>query len=93
MEKFSAMFEHEFKNTDISARLKRNNYWAQLQAVRADYFNDTVEHKHPTTEGFYYFMQNHWGVKMVLDENNNITSEYKIINDSKHLMFLMKYGN
>lgn len=94
MNKFQAMLDLEFKNVSVEElRKKRNNYWAQLQAVRADYFNDTVEHKHPTAEGFYYFMQNHWGLKMVLDDNNNITGDFKVIDESKYLMFIMKYGS
>ena len=61
--------------------------------ARADWFNNTVENEHPTTEGFYYHMQNKWGVKMHLDDSKNITGDCQIVDESKYLMFLMKYGN
>ena len=61
--------------------------------ARADFFNNTVETEHPTTSAFYYHMQSKWGVKMTLDNNQNITQSYEIVDEPKYLMFLMKYGN
>lgn len=72
---------------------RRNEYWQKLQMARADWFNNTVETEHPSTDAFYYFMQHKWGIKMNLDSSKNITASYQIIDESKYLMFLMKYGH
>ena len=78
---------------DIEAARKRRSYWAKLKLARADYFNDTVENEHPRPEGFYYYLQLKWGIKVMLDKDNNITEEVEIIDEGKYLMFLMKYGS
>ena len=71
----------------------RRDYWSRLRKARADFHNDTIETEHPTTEAFYYFMQHKWGIKIGLDSQKNITDRYEIIDEGKHLMFMMKYGN
>lgn len=85
--------EQNFQEWDTEQRRRRNEYWKKLHMARADFFNSTVEKEHPTTSSFYYYMQNKWGVKMILDDNQNITREYRIVDESKYLMFLMKYGS
>ena len=71
----------------------RRSYWNKLRKARADFHNDTVEKTHPTTGEFYYFMQHKWGIKIGLDSGQNITDTYEIIDEGKHLMFMIKYGN
>ena len=71
----------------------RRSYWIKLRKARADFHNDTVETSHPTTGEFYYFMQRQWGIKIGLDSNQNITDTYEIVDEGKHLMFMIKYGN
>jgi hypothetical protein len=85
--------ELNFQNWDSEQKRRRNEYWKKLQMARADFFNNTVETEHPTTSAFYYHMQSKWGVKMTLDNNQNITQSYEIVDEPKYLMFLMKYGN
>lgn len=87
------MFTDLLDDTANARKANRLSYWAKLRLARADYFNDTVETEHPKPEGFYYYMQRKWGIKILLDQNNNITEQFEIVNDPQYLLFLMKYGN
>ena len=81
----------DFLVEDLTAAKARRAFWDKLRKARADYFNDTVEHEHPAPEGFYYYMQLKWGIKLVLEEGN-ITDKFEVVNEPQYLLFLMKYG-
>lgn len=84
---------HDFLVDDIAEAKSRRAFWAKLQKARADYFNDNVEIEHPKPEGFYYYLQLRWGIKLRLDNQGNITHEFDVVNEPQYLLFLMKYGN
>jgi len=84
---------HDFLVEDIAAVKSRREFWLKLRMARADYFNDNVEIEHPTPEGFYYYLQLRWGIKLRLDNQGNITHEFDVVNEPQYLLFLMKYGN
>ena len=85
--------EENFQQWDIERKKKRNNYWRMLAMVRADYFNQTVEKHHPTTNGFFEYMLTQYGVKVDTDESGNITQNLNIVDESKYLLLVMKYGS
>ena len=84
---------HDFLVEDIAAAKARRAFWAKLRLARADYFNANVEIEHPKPEGFYHYLQLHWGIKLRLDNQGNITDEFDVVNEPQYLLFLMKYGN
>lgn len=83
----------DFLHEDLEAARKRRAWWTKLRRARADFHNDTIETTHPTTGEFYYFMQRQWGIKIGLDSGQNITDTYEIVDEGKHLLFMIKYGN
>lgn len=83
----------DFLVEDIAAAQSRRAFWLKLRMARADYFNDNVEIEHPKPEGFYYYLQLRWGIKLRLDKEGNITDEFDVVNEPQYLLFLMKYGS
>lgn len=75
---------------EIECRKRRMVYWEKLRKARADYFNETVEHKHPDLGGFRYWMERRWGVAIEIIDGN-VGSEYVVKDEHKFLLFQMKY--
>ena len=83
----------DFLHEDLEAARKRREWWTKLRKARADFHNDTVETQHPSVAGFNAFMQEKWGIRIGLDNQSNITDTYEIVDEGKHLLFMIKYGN
>jgi len=70
------------------------DYWQKLKLARSEYAKNT-KIVAPTFEdeanGFYYFMQHEFGIKVMLDEQGNITNNFEIIDEHKYLLFELKY--
>jgi hypothetical protein len=69
-------------------RTKRDQYWMALKRVRQEYTAKKDGIYNPSE--FYYWLQRKYGIK-VLIVNDNISADYEIVDDSKYLMFCLKY--
>jgi hypothetical protein len=72
-------------------RKKRWDYWAALKQVRQEYMSilDTSSNQFDAYE-FEDYLENNYGVKMNM-VNGNITDGYKIMDEKKYLLFLLKF--
>lgn len=84
-------FEANFNQWEQDRRARRMAYWDKLRMARADYFNETVEEKHPDLGGFRYWMERRWGVAIEIIDGN-VGSEYVVKDEQKFLLFQMKYS-
>lgn len=75
------------------SKRKRDKFWKMLYLARADFFNETVENHHPTTDKFFEYMLTQFGIKVDFDSFGHITQNLIIKDESKYLLFLMKYGS
>lgn len=75
----------------LDQRKKRWDYWAALKQVRQEYMSilDTSSAKFDAYE-FEDYLENTYGVKMNI-VNGNITDGYKIMDEKKYLLFLLKF--
>jgi hypothetical protein len=76
------------------SKAKRNRYWAMLKMTRADYYNNMVDNSIECARyenSFYEYVESTYGVRVSLVDNN-IGSEYKVVDEKKYLLWLMKYG-
>ncbi len=72
---------------------RRNTYWRMLRAAWADYQSNDVEHYgEPDLASFNYFMERRYGLRVNMT-GGNIDSSYQIIDDKKHSLFILKYGD
>ncbi len=80
--------EQQFQDYEKSYKEKRNTYWQRLRRAFADY---TEKNEDGNFSSFRYHMLNQYGmdVNMV---GGNIGTTYKVVDESKHTMFLLKYG-
>lgn len=81
--------EASFQEWDRAQKERRNIYWRRLQSAFRDY-----QEKDETANmnSFKYWMESQYGLRVNM-VGSNIDSTYQIIDESKHTMFLLKYGN
>ena len=84
--------EQQF-NENVSDYIeKRNRYWRMLRAAWADYqANELGPYGEPNFSSFNYFMQRRYGLQVNMT-GGNIDSSYRIVDDKKHSLFILKYG-
>lgn len=81
--------EQNFQEWDKNYKEKRTRYWQRLRTAFTDY---TEKDPSANFNSFRYHMLHKYGmdVNMV---GGNIGTTYKVVDESKHTMFLLKYGN
>lgn len=80
--------ETSFQEWDRKQKERRNMYWARLQKAFRDY---QLKNEDATMSSFRYFMESQYGIRVNM-VGTNIDSTYQIIDDTKHTIFLLKYG-
>lgn len=71
--------------------IKRNRYWASLKAMREDFMKENEHYFKPSEHQFYEWVANKYGIE-VLEEGGMIMGRYNIVDDSKYLVYWLKYG-
>ncbi len=85
--------EQNFSAWDRKYKEQRNIYWQRLRRAWHDY--ETKDHGpygEPNFNSFKYFMERQYGMRVNMLAGN-IDGSYQIIDESKHTMFLLKYGS
>ena len=72
----------------VSGNTGRDQYWLQLRHVRTEY---DAAHKQFTLSGFRHYLIENYGIEIQYNDNN-ITDEFKIINEEKYLIFKSKFA-
>lgn len=87
--------EKQYLKWEMDRQRSRNEYWVMLKRARNDYYNLTEEASAQfgiTESDFYYYMQRNYGVKVNLVDGK-IDASYQIVDDKKHMLFIMKYSS
>jgi hypothetical protein len=78
---------------DYASRIKmyqiwkshRDSHWARLYKARSEYsWRDGFT--------FTYWLEQKYGIRLILDSAGNITSDYKIVDEKKYSFYLLKYS-
>jgi hypothetical protein len=73
---------------------KRWQYWKMLRSAHADYIKLTEQCGIESEMGhgaFEYYLRHYYGIQTELIDGN-ISGNYNIIDEKKHLIFLIKYS-
>jgi hypothetical protein len=68
---------------------KRKKYWETLRKIREEYTEAKGNQAFEGTE-FELFMEEKYGIRLVYYEGN-IAGTYEIIDEQKHLIYLLKF--
>jgi hypothetical protein len=71
--------------------VKRNRYWASLKDMRSDFMKANTGPVGTTSMSFYSWVADKYGIQ-VLEEGGMILGRYNIVDDSKYLVYWLKYG-
>ena len=74
---------------NINFRKKRWDYWAALKLVRKEYMQDAKNGQFDAYD-FEDYIEKKYGIKMQI-VNGNITDGYKVMDEKKYLIFLLKF--
>jgi hypothetical protein len=86
--------EQQYLKWEVERQQKRNTYWVMLKRARNEYYDllAGVPDVGMRENDFYYYMQHNYGVKVNLVDGK-IDSSYQIIDEKKHMLFLLKYSS
>lgn len=79
--------DYDDDDPNIEQRKRRWDYWAALKLVRKEYMEQNKEFD---AYDFEDYLTGQYGLKMNI-VNGNITDGYKIIDEKKYLIFLLKF--
>ena len=80
-----------YKTDRQNMLIKRNRYWASLKDMRSDFAKENGSYFSPSDRQFYKWVADKYGIE-VLEEGGMIMGRYNIVNDSKYLVYWLKYG-
>ena len=79
--------DYDDDDPNIDQRRNRWNYWEALKKVRKEYIEQNKEFD---AYDFEDYLTGQYGLKMNI-VNGNITDGYKIVDEKKYLIFLLKF--
>ena len=72
----------------------QRDFWAMIRKAKTQYIVDHVSPGVKMTEidnGFYYYLQHTYGIKLQFDNSGKIKLQYDIIDEPAYLVFMLKY--
>ena len=87
--------EQQYLRWEVERQQKRNTYWLMLKRARNEYYdlaNQAPADVDCSDSAFYYYMQRNYGVKVNLVDGR-IDASYQIVDEKRHMLFLMKFAS
>jgi len=83
--------DYDDDDSNIDFRKRRWDYWAALKLVRREYMANlkTLNGQFDAFD-FEDYIEENYGIKMNI-VNGNITDGYKIMDEKKYIVFLLKF--
>ena len=81
--------DYDDDDPNIEQRKKRWDYWAALKKIRKEYMQDIASGEFDAFD-FEDYIEENYGIKMNI-VNGNITDGYKVMDEKKYIIFLLKY--
>lgn len=81
--------DYDDDDPDIEFHKKRWDYWSALKKIRKEYMEDTANLEFDAFD-FEDYIEANYGIKMNI-VNGNITDGYKVMDEKKYIIFLLKY--
>lgn len=81
--------DYDDDDPDIKFHKNRWDYWSALKKIRKEYMEDTANGEFDAFD-FEDYIEANYGIKMNI-VNGNITDGYKVMDEKKYIIFLLKY--
>jgi hypothetical protein len=83
--------DYDDDDPNIEHRKKRWDYWAALKLIRKEYMADlkALDGQFDAFD-FEDYIEENYGIKMNIVDGN-ITDGYKVMDEKKYIIFLLKY--
>ena len=81
--------DYDDDDPEIDFRKKRWDYWATLKLIRTEYMADAKSGQFDAY-AFEDYLEEKYGIKMNI-VYGNITDGYKIMDEKKYIVFLLKF--
>ena len=83
--------DYDDDDPNIDQRKRRWDYWAALKLIRKEYMQDISDLGGQfDAYDFEDYIEENYGIKMQIVDGN-ITDGYKVMDEKKYLIFLLKY--
>lgn len=88
----SILAADSFRQWDRERLERRNQYWQAINRARREYLDQYVGIYDLTVRpALHYWMQEHYGIRMGIDDQGNYTRDFEILDERRYLMFQLKY--
>lgn len=81
---------HSYTDTYLDQRRARNLHWSRLKRAAI-----TCPTDHAELHGALYFpiwLEKEYGLKMHVNNDGMITTDYTVVDETKYSMYLLKFG-
>ncbi len=83
--------DYDDDGPEMEFRKKRWDYWEALKKVRKEYMQDIADLGGQfDAYDFEDYIEENYGIKMMI-VNGNITDGYKVMDEKKYIIFLLKF--
>ena len=83
--------DYDDDGPEMEFRKNRWNYWEALKKVRKEYMQDIADLGGQfDAYDFEDYIEENYGIKM-MTVNGNITDGYKVMDEKKYIIFLLKF--
>lgn len=90
MTKISKDFQ-DYDDEDPQKEFRENrwNYWSNLRKLKQEFYIET-QSRDPVQ--YLKWLENKYGFKVGTDFEGNFTDSYKIVDEKKYIVYVLKYG-
>jgi hypothetical protein len=75
----------EFHKELVEARRRRDSHWARLRLAKEEY-------QWHVGFTFTHWLEQTYGIRLILDQEENITEDYHIVDPAKYSFYLLKFS-
>lgn len=81
--------DYEDDDEAIDKRLSRWKYWTNLKNLKLEFYNETQSRDHVE---FRAWLENKYGFLPIETNEGMMTDDYKVIDEKKFIVYILKYG-
>jgi hypothetical protein len=81
--------DYDDDDPEIEKRNSRMKYWANLKDLKLEFTEETGSRDH---REYSKWLENKYGFKPVETSDGMMTDDYKVTDEKKFLVYILKYG-
>ena len=81
--------DYDDDDPELEKRTSRWKYWSNLQSLVKEFAEEKGKYETPE---LFEWIENKYGLRPILTTDGEITDDYKVVDEQKFLVYILKYG-